>query len=255
MYGNESPLKNKLRVLFYKAANEILLYERRAKDLLIKEGLKEENLKVIFNSLDYDVHKELRTSEDLRTSNKPTFFINNDLPYLIFVGRLTKVKKNDLLIKSVQQINKEAQKVNLLIVGDGVEKENLETLTKELDLEDQVHLYGACYKEELLAQFIYHATLCVSPGNVGLTAMHSLSFGTPVCTHQNYLNQMPEVEVIEEGFNGCFFDENNIEDLTKVIDNWLGNSVSREQIRKQCYQVIDTYYNPYYQYKIIKSLL
>ena len=38
--------------------------------------------------------------------------------------------------------------------------------------------------------------LTVSPGNIGLTAIHSLSYGTPVCSHSNFNNQMPESEAI-----------------------------------------------------------
>ena len=54
--------------------------------------------------------------------------------------------------------------------------------------------------------------------NVGLTAIHSLSFGTPVLTHNNFDNQMPEVQAINEGENGGFFIENDLEDLIKKIE-------------------------------------
>lgn len=60
LYGNEPLLKRKLRVFFYNFADEILLYERRAKQLLIKEGIKEEKLKVIFNSLDHEKQISIR---------------------------------------------------------------------------------------------------------------------------------------------------------------------------------------------------
>jgi glycosyltransferase involved in cell wall biosynthesis len=95
----------------------------------------------------------------------------------------------------------------------------------------------------------------VSPGNVGLTAIHSLSFGTPVCTHSNFFNQMPEVEVIEEGVTGCFFEENNIESLDNVISKWVNFPKDRSVIRDNCYQIIDDLYNPYNQLNVIKSLL
>ena len=84
---------------------------------------------------------------------------------------------------------------------------------------------------EYLAYFIFHASLCVSPGNVGLAAIHSLSFGTPVCTHSNLLNQMPEIEAVEEGVTGCYFDENNLDNLIEVINNWLNKKIKRERRR------------------------
>lgn len=254
LYGNEGYWKRSLRVIFYKLADELLLYERRAKELLVNQGLKEEKLRVIFNSLDYDTHKKLRNSKEIIEVFNPNFFKNNDLPYLIFVGRLTKVKKLDLLIEALSALNKKGLKLNLLLVGDGIEKESLKSLVFTQNMKDYIHFYGACYDEEILAKYIYHATLCVSPGNVGLTAIHSLSFGTPVCTHKNFLNQMPEVGIIEDEKTGVFFEENNLESLKEVIKNWLKKSKSRESIRKNCFKAIDSFYNPYYQIEIIKNL-
>ena len=55
--------------------------------------------------------------------------------------------------------------------------------------------------------------MLVSPGNVGLNAVHALSYGTPVITHNNVNNQMPEHETIIENFNGCFHKENDINSI------------------------------------------
>lgn len=255
IYGNEVGWKRFLRTFFYKMADELLLYERRAKKLLIENGFKEEKLKVIYNSLDYDTHLELRNNVEVKSNNSLTLFKNNTLPYLIFVGRLTKVKRIDMLIEAVSIINKEEMKLNLLLVGDGGEKESLKLLTVQKKAEEYINFYGASYDEKELAKLIYHATLCVSPGNVGLTAIHSLSYGTPVCTHSSFYNQMPEVEVIESGVTGCFFDENSTESLANVILNWKENIIDREILRVNCYKVIDTFYNPYNQIDIIKTLL
>ena len=256
IYGNESFFKMKIRVIFYKTANKLLVYERRAKRLLVKEGINEDKLVVIYNSLNYDLHLKIRKKLDNKViSNRFNFFENNALPYLIFVGRLTEVKKNDMLIDAVARINKTQYRVNLLFIGEGVMKVKLQNKINNLNLNNKVHFYGACYKEEELANFIYSSSLCVSPGNIGLTAVHSMSFGTPVCTHSNFLNQMPEVEIIEEGVNGCFFEENNIGSLVNVITNWVESEIDRELVRTNCYKVIDELYNPYAQVQIMKQLV
>jgi len=188
LYGNEPYWKRTLRIVFYKTADELLLYERRAKNLLTNQGFKAEKLKVIFNSLDYDKHLKLRNNSGIIQNFTPDFFVSNHLPYLIFVGRLTKVKKLDILINAVSALNETDCNLNLLLVGDCSEKEYLKSLTHSLNMQDYIHFYGSCYDEKELAKFIYHAILCVSPGNIGLTSIHSLSFGTPVCTHGNFNN-------------------------------------------------------------------
>ena len=57
IYGNESYLKKKIRLLFLSLSNKILLYENNAKRQLIKNGLNPSNLHVIYNSLNYDYQK------------------------------------------------------------------------------------------------------------------------------------------------------------------------------------------------------
>ena len=129
LYGNESNLKLKFRKLFYKLADKQLVYERRAKRLLIKQGFDPNNLYVVFNSLDYDTQKTLRTKlSQLSKKDIFGFFKNPDLPVILFIGRLTQGKKIEILIQAVNAINKNNVKINLLIIGDGSERNNLETI-------------------------------------------------------------------------------------------------------------------------------
>ena len=72
-------------------------------------------------------------------------------------------------------------------------------------MEGNCIFYGATYDEKELSKLIYMSDLTVSPGNIGLTAIHSLSYGTPVCSHSNFNNQMPESEAIINFENGFFF--------------------------------------------------
>ena len=116
-------------------------------------------------------------------------------------------------------------------------------------------MYGPSYEEEKIGELVYNADLCVSPGNIGLTAMHSLTYGTPAITHGNFSNQGPEFEAIKSGVTGDFFIEDDARDLTQVIKNWINlDLLKRDLIRNNCYKVIDEFYNPNYQIKVFKSL-
>jgi glycosyltransferase involved in cell wall biosynthesis len=53
-------------------------------------------------------------------------------------------------------------------------------MIKERKLDDFIVFYGESYNERELAPLIALADVCVSPGNVGLTAIHALTYGTPV---------------------------------------------------------------------------
>lgn len=255
IYGNESKLKLFFRKTFYRLADQHLLYERRAKSIMHSHGFKPNNLYVVFNSLDYDTHKALRYKfENLNKSEVFPFFSNSLLPVIVFVGRLTAVKKLNLLLDAVKMINSESVRVNLLFIGEGPVKESLEFDGKVGLVNRWLHFLGACYNEETIGKFLSTSDLCISPGNVGLTAIHSLSLGTPVVTHNNFSNQMPEAEAIIDGYNGFFFKENDLEDLKEKILIWFNSRSNRNLLKDRCYEIIDKYYNPYYQINVFHKL-
>jgi glycosyltransferase involved in cell wall biosynthesis len=256
IYGNESKLKLSLRKTFYRLANQHLLYERRAKKLMVEQGFKAKNLYVVFNSLDYDRHKVLRKQYcNLTKQEVLPFFQDPTLPILVFIGRLTPIKKLDLLLHAASAINSEKPLVNLIFIGEGLEREKLEELGQKGIADKWLHFVGACYSEEEIGRYLSVSDLCVSPGNIGLTAIHSLSFGTPVCTHDNLNNQMPEAEAILEGYNGFYFKENDVNDMIDGIKKWLSNNPDRALVRDHCFAIIDTYYNPEYQLTVFNRVL
>lgn len=256
LYGNESRLRLILKKTLFRLAHAHLLYERRAKELLIKQGFNPSKLYVIFNSLDYDTHKSLCHKLELLDKKEVFYFFKNPaMPVIIFIGRLTPVKKLELLLEAVNRINQDSPKLNLVIIGDGPERKKLEKMGTS-GLENKwLYFTGACYDENEIGKYLLKSDLCVSPGNVGLTAVHSLSFGTPVCTHDNMSNQMPEAEIIKDGYNGFLFKENNIDDLKNKLEHWFTGERDESVVRKRAYEMIDRYYNPNYQLTVINRLV
>lgn len=253
-YGREGFLKKWLKKWFFGMADSVFLYGQYAKDVAIKQGYKKNNLIVIHNSLDYEKQLKLRQS-NLRSGIYEEHF-HNDAPVLLFIGRLTKVKHLDLLIEAVASLREKGYKYNLVFVGDGEEREHLENLVNNRSLTDVTWFYGSCYSEEQNAPLIFNADLCVSPGNVGLTAMHSMVYGTPVLTHNDFAFQMPEFEAIHPMRTGNFFKRDDVEALTLAIMNWFGApDYDRQKIRQACYDEIDAEWTPTFQFdKITKTI-
>jgi glycosyltransferase involved in cell wall biosynthesis len=119
-----------------------------------------------------------------------------------------------------------------------------------------VWFYGACYDERQIAELIYNADLCIAPGNIGLTAMHSLVFGCPAISHNDFKWQMPEFESIHPGITGDFFEMGNVESLADIISRWFAeHKGKREEIRQACYNEIDTYWTPEFELSVLKNAL
>lgn len=254
MYGKETGLRKYIKIVFYKLCDLNFVYNERALQLMKECGIKPDKNVCVYNSLDTD--KDLVIRDKLSIQNYYKNLFKNNLPIIIFVGRITSVKRLDLVIKSMKLLSDRNKPVNFLLVGKDVENMNLHELVKECDLEKNVHFFGPCYDDEILGNFFYNADVCVSPGNVGLTAMSAMSFGCPVISHNDFAEQMPEFEAIKPGKTGDFFAKDNIEDLSNKIEIWVSKTLAqREEIRKNCFEEIDSRWNIYSESNAFKKAL
>ena len=252
-YGKENRLTALIKKRFFKMADGIFLYGNYARNLMIEEGFDPDKLFVIHNSLDHQKQIEIRKT--MVPNDIFTRHFGNENKTIIFIGRLTAVKQLDLLIEAIKILKIKGYNYNLVLVGDGNQRSNLERLVKDSNIEKNVWFYGACYDELENANLIYNADLCVAPGNVGLTAMHTMVFGTPVISHNDFKWQMPEFEAIRPGKTGDFFEKNNVDSLTQAIYNWFVKNTDREAVRKDCYDEIDNYWTPDFQMSVLEKNL
>jgi glycosyltransferase involved in cell wall biosynthesis len=252
-YGRESFFKTILKKLFFTMADGVFLYGNYARDLMIKEGFAPKKLHVIYNSLSYD--EQLKIRQKIKSEDIFQKYFSNTNKNLIFIGRLTKEKRLDLLFNALDTLKEKGFSYNLTIIGGGEEADELKSISVDCGLTETTRFYGACYSEEELSSLLYNADLCVSPGNVGLTAIHSMTYGTPVLTHNNFKYQGPEFESIEEGITGMYFEYNDYNSLSERIKDWFEMNLDRNNIRENCYHVIDTKYNPHIQLEILSKYL
>lgn len=253
-YGKESkPLALIKRLMFNLPTGGNFTYGNHARELMLREGIPAEKIFVIHNSLDYEKQLELRQS-GLASDVYREHFRNAD-PTLVFIGRLTAVKQLDLLIGALALLVERRQPCNLVLIGDGTERKSLEARTAASGLQDRVWFYGACYDEKTNAALIYNADLCVSPGNVGLTAMHAMVYGTPVVSHDDFAWQMPEFEAIRPGRTGDFYRHGDVAALADTIQQWFETHADRESVRQACCAEIDAYWTPDFQLNVLKKHL
>lgn len=257
LYGNEKSMKKYFRLLFYKIADFHLIYGNRSRNLMLKSGFSEDRIFTVYNSLNFHVHEGFfldMVNDDLIKIRKELFPFTFDDPVLIFLGRLTKEKKVHYLVKALEILNTEGKRYNCLIIGGGAEMKKIRELKDSLKLHDSIYLFGENYDETLNARFIMMADCCISPGNVGLTAIHCLSLGTPVITHGNLENQGPEVEVIIPGITGKFFKEDDINDLSAQIEEFV--SIGKKKlVERDCFDVIKKHWTPENQRTIFDKIV
>jgi len=257
LYGNERKIKYFFRLLFYRIADFHLIYGNRSRDLMLKSGFSENRIFTVYNSLNFHVHESFFSDivkDDLIKIKKELFPFSFDDPVLIFIGRITKEKKVHYLVNALEILNTKGKRYNCLIIGGGVEMQKNRDLIDSLKLQNSICLFGENYDETLNARLIMMADCCISPGNVGLTAIHCLSLGTPVITHGNLENQGPEVEVIIPGKTGQFFKEDDINDLSLQIEEFVSPG-KKKLIERDCIDVIKKYWTPENQRTIFDEVV
>lgn len=251
-YGKESKLEMSLKRIYFGLIDRIYVYGNYAKQGLSKDGVSASKITTIYNSLDYDSQKAVRAEIEPSDVYKKHF--GNDYPIIIMIGRLNIRKKLDMLIEAMSALEKRGEHYNLMFIGDGEDRKKLETLVAKHGLSDRVWFYGACFDEKTNAELLYNADLCIIPGDIGLTAIHAMTLGVAVISHNCFKLQGPEFEAIVPGVTGVFFEHDSVVSLCDTISGWFKiKDGNRQEVREACYAEIKAHWTPQVQLDILKS--
>lgn len=124
-----------MRIFYYKVDKVIAVSHECAEDIKKIVGEIGERLTVIYNP----AITEEKLSKSYLPVSHPYFLL--EVPVLVSVGRLVKQKDFATLIKAFALV---LQKMNctLLILGEGEERESLESLIHDLNIQNNVELLG-----------------------------------------------------------------------------------------------------------------
>lgn len=107
--------------------------------------------------------------------------IPRQTPLILFLGRLAREKRVQLLIQAFVQLKAKIPEAQLLIVGDGEEKRSLQNYAKHLQV--SIHWLPYTKNPRLLSAYYTAADVYAHPAKnetFGLSVLESLACGTPV---------------------------------------------------------------------------
>ena len=233
-------LKKYFRRLYYKIPNAFWLYGDNAIPFMSDIGIESSRLNVIYNSLNYAVQKEIRLSKvSSRQKIREFLNINEDDVALICIGRLLDKLEIDKLLNYIPILGKNGHQVKVFVIGSGPEESILKQLVETLNIREQVVFTGAIYDEEVLSNYYLAADASVVMGVVGLAAMHSLAYGTPLITHTNLEEHCPEIEAVISNYSGEFFEKNDVNSFQDAVEK-----VKINDYYNNCVSVIESKYTP-----------
>jgi glycosyltransferase involved in cell wall biosynthesis len=102
-------------------------------------------------------------------------------PLAVSIGRLMPSKGFDELIRAASEVRETVHDLELVIVGDGYERDNLEQLVSDLDAQSWVSLVGRIGDDELVD--LYRRAWVVTSASIaegwGMTLTEAAACGTP----------------------------------------------------------------------------
>ncbi|MDJ0648921.1 MAG: glycosyltransferase family 4 protein [Xenococcaceae cyanobacterium MO_188.B19] len=146
---------------------------------------------------------------------------------LLYVGRLAATKGLPILLESIAKLRISHPDLILTVVGDGSDRKFLETMTKELDIEQNVKFVGY-QSQTMVRQYMQQTDLFVLPSfaeGIPVVLMEALAAGVPVVT-----TQIAGIsELVENGISGYLVPPGDMNSLTIKIEALLKDAELRQK--------------------------
>ena len=151
------------------------------------------------------------------------------------VSRLSREKKIDKIIKIIPEFN---NKINLEIIGDGLEKQNLKQLVNDLKLNKNILFLGAQHPNKIksyMKNFDYFINTSDFEGFPN-SVVEALSTGTPIIASQSFggIN-----DILSEKKFGYIY--NNISDLKSILKKIINNKIYFKLNKKKLFNHLSNF--------------
>lgn len=201
-------------------AKQVVVPSHYLKGVVMKWGVKNEQIKVIYSAL-YPL--EVKGSrQELREEFECPY------PTIVSAGRLVPWKGFSTLIDVVSRLRHHFPKIALVIVGDGEEKRSLEDKVAKLKLSQHVWFTGSVSKDTLGAVIKAADVFVLNTAYEGLShqLIEVMDIGTPIVTTRAGGNP----ELITDGVNGILVEFNDTEALVEAVTRVIDYPESRERV-------------------------
>lgn len=147
----------------------------------------------------------------------------DDVVSILWVGRMLKLKRVDLLINALHRLKSEGKLFRLTLVGEGPERERLQRLSDKLLGKEYCTIQGFIPSEEVTALMAKH-DVYVLPSNAyegwGAVVNEAMSVGCAVVVSDK---TGAGASLINHGVNGLLFKSGSVDSLYKFLSKVVHN--------------------------------
>jgi glycosyltransferase involved in cell wall biosynthesis len=206
-------------------ADRIVAVSAALKESMVPLGANPKKIIVVPNGVDAEVFRPMD-----RDAARASLHLPPQAPLLVCVGALIRPKGHLNLIRAFAAIATRRPDATLYILGEGPLRAELQSLVRELHLQDRVHLPGKRPNAELPQWFNAAAISVLMSEREGWPNVitESLACGTPVVATR--VGGVPEI--LHSPELGIVVDQ-NVESITRGVEKALAKAWDREAISAQ----------------------
>ncbi len=213
------PLAKKVfyRYIRYIATHAAVLVSPSQKAIdFFKECKIAKHIDIIPNTIDTRTFDKGRFSNEELESGRDKLKIPKDALLGVFVGRLGAEKSVDYLLNVFANAFKENRNMQLLVIGDGPEKNSLEALAEKLGITDTVHFLGKIDHSEIpyyfsLGDYYISASLTEM---MSISMLEAMSIGLPAILR---LDEKNHSQIIEGETGFTFSSPEEMQNILKML--------------------------------------
>ena len=199
----------------FRSVPTVAVSESTAEDLT-RRGMPRSGIEIIPNGVDLEVLSPPASGERFAE------------PTLLYLGRLKRYKRVDLLLRAVAALVGRGTSCRLLVAGRGDDRPRLEALRASLGLERHVEFLGyvsEVEKGELLQKSWINLLTSVKEG-WGIANLEAAACGTPTIA-----SDVPGLrDSVVDGQTGFLVPHGNVEILSRRIEELLGDEETRARL-------------------------
>lgn len=158
---------------------------------------------------------------------------------IVCVARLSWEKGLDYLLKAMPETIRDYPDAHLVMVGEGDKRTELESMIKELGVEDKVKLLGKLPHEETLAEMGKSEVFVCPSLAEGLGIVFIEAQACDVAVVGTRVGGIPDVIQHEE--TGLLVEPKNSEQISQALKRLLGNQDLRERLRQNAIARLDRF--------------
>jgi glycosyltransferase involved in cell wall biosynthesis len=156
------------------------------------------------------------------------------------IASLTANKGHEVLVRAMRQVVEKHENARCLIIGEGRERDHLESLIDSLDLRDRIFLVGMQGNVAPLLRMAHALALCsVYREGLSVALLEGAAAGIPLIGSN--LGGIPEV--IEHGVNGFIFPPGDCSALARAVERLIEEPALWERMCRQSWYIGEMHFS------------